>query len=76
MKKIPGTLLVVDIQNDFCPGGALAVAGGDGIVPLMNGIMGRFNRVAATQDWHPKNHVSFASNHPGKQPFDPLSTAA
>jgi len=63
-------LLVVDVQNDFCPGGALPVPEGHLIVPVINRIMGRFGTVAATQDWHPPDHVSFASNHPGKQPFD------
>jgi nicotinamidase/pyrazinamidase len=62
------SLLVVDVQNDFCPGGALEVFGGDRIVPLVNRLSGRFPNVAATQDWHPPGHVSFASTH-GAEPF-------
>jgi nicotinamidase/pyrazinamidase len=65
-------LLVVDIQNDFCPGGALPVHNGDQVIPVINRIMDRFYRVVATQDWHPQNHVSFASNHPGKRPYDQI----
>ena len=60
-------LILVDIQNDFCPGGALAVAEGDAIVPIVNRLMPRFDLVVATQDWHPEEHGSFASRH-GKQP--------
>lgn len=63
-------LIVTDVQNDFCPGGALAVGEGDRIVPVINGIIDRFHRIVATQDWHPKHHMSFASNHPGKKPYD------
>ncbi len=63
-------LIVTDVQNDFCPGGALAVGEGDRIVPVINGIIDRFHRIVATQDWHPKRHLSFASNHPGKKPYD------
>jgi nicotinamidase/pyrazinamidase len=63
-------LLVVDLQNDFCPGGALAVPDGDKIIGLVNEIAGGFKHVIMTQDWHPKNHLSFASSHPGKQPYD------
>jgi len=63
-------LIVVDLQNDFCPGGALAVPGGDEIVPLVNRIGSRFKHVILTQDWHPKAHQSFASSHPGKAPFE------
>jgi nicotinamidase/pyrazinamidase len=66
-------LLVVDVQNDFCPGGALPVHHGDQVVPVINGIMDRFYRVAATQDWHPRNHMSFASNNPGKKPYDQIT---
>jgi nicotinamidase/pyrazinamidase len=62
-------LIVVDIQNDFCPGGALAVQGGDEIVPLANGLIASFDHVVLTQDWHPAGHTSFASSHPGKEPF-------
>lgn len=58
-------LVVVDVQNDFCPGGALAVAGGDAVVPVLNALMPAADLVVATQDWHPADHVSFADNHPG-----------
>jgi nicotinamidase/pyrazinamidase len=61
-------LLVVDIQNDFLPGGALAVPDGDKVIPLVNRLMERFGLVLATQDWHPANHGSFAANHPNRQP--------
>jgi nicotinamidase/pyrazinamidase len=63
-------LLVVDVQNDFCPGGALAVPRGDEVVSVINRISQRFDHVILTQDWHPKGHLSFASSHPGKAPFD------
>jgi nicotinamidase/pyrazinamidase len=63
-------LLIVDIQNDFLPNGALAVPEGDQIIPVVNSIIEKFPLVVATQDWHPANHGSFASTHPGKQPFD------
>jgi nicotinamidase/pyrazinamidase len=63
-------LLIVDIQNDFCPGGALAVPDGDAIVPVVNKLAAGFPHVILTQDWHPRGHASFASSHPGKQPFD------
>jgi nicotinamidase/pyrazinamidase len=62
-------LLVIDMQNDFCPGGALAVGEGDVIVPLINQLGSRFEHVILTQDWHPSVHISFASAHPGKQPY-------
>ena len=62
-------LLVIDVQNDFCPGGALAVPEGDQVVPVINRLAGRFRHIAMTQDWHPAGHQSFASSHPGKQPF-------
>jgi nicotinamidase/pyrazinamidase len=63
-------LLVIDVQNDFCPGGNLAVPAGDQIVPLVNQLAGRFEHVVVTQDWHPAGHSSFASVHPGRKPFD------
>ena len=63
-------LLVIDVQNDFCPGGALAVAEGDEIVAPINAMMGEFDAVILTQDWHPAGHSSFASSHDGKNPFD------
>jgi nicotinamidase/pyrazinamidase len=63
-------LLLIDIQNDFCPGGALAVPDGDAVVPVANDMARRFDLVVATQDWHPPEHVSFAANHPGKHSGD------
>ncbi len=63
-------LIVVDLQNDFLPGGALAVPGGDEVIPLANELQRRFDVVLATQDWHPPDHGSFAANHPGKKPGD------
>lgn len=65
-------LIVIDVQNDFCPGGALAVTGGDEIVPMVNRLIGEFDHVILTQDWHPAGHSSFASTHPGKSPFDTM----
>lgn len=64
------TLLLVDIQNDFLPGGALAVPGGDEIVPIVNGMLPQVELVVATQDWHPPEHGSFAVNHAGRVPFE------
>ena len=61
-------LLVVDIQNDFLPGGALPVPDGDRVVPIINQLIDHFDLVLATQDWHPANHASFAANHPGHKP--------
>ena len=74
MRASPATrdhdvLLIVDVQNDFCPGGSLAVADGDAVVPAINRLAGAFARIVTTQDWHPPGHLSFASSHPGKQPF-------
>ncbi|HEY2720463.1 MAG TPA: bifunctional nicotinamidase/pyrazinamidase [Chitinophagaceae bacterium] len=63
-------LLLIDIQNDFLPGGALPVPNGDKIIPVVNKLQDSFELVVATQDWHPKNHKSFASNHEGKKPFE------
>ena len=65
-------LVVVDIQHDFLPGGRLAVAGGDEIIAPVNALARRFDSVVQTQDWHPADHVSFASNHPGRQPFETI----
>jgi nicotinamidase/pyrazinamidase len=62
-------LLVIDVQNDFCPGGALAVPDGDAVVPLINRIAAGFETVVITQDWHPPGHASFAASHPGSEPF-------
>jgi nicotinamidase/pyrazinamidase len=68
-------LLIVDVQNDFCPGGALAVPGGDEIVPVVNKLAAGFPHVILTQDWHPAGHASFASSHPGKKPFDTIEVS-
>lgn len=65
-------LIVIDVQNDFCPGGRLAVAGGDEIVPLVNRLIAKAGHVVLTQDWHPAGHSSFASSHPGKEPFSTI----
>ncbi|MDA9410230.1 nicotinamidase [Bradyrhizobium sp. CCBAU 51745] len=65
-------LLVIDVQNDFCTGGALAVPDGEKVVPAINRIAQKFANVVLTQDWHPGNHISFAANHPGKQPFQTI----
>src|ERR1700761_8835252 len=67
-------LLVVDVQNDFCDGGALAVPGGQEVVPVIHRIAAAFQHVILTQDWHPRDHHSFASNHPGRAPFDTVET--
>ena len=61
-------LILVDLQNDFCPGGALAVEQGDQVIPIANQLMDKFDLVVATQDWHPANHGSFAANHPWRKP--------
>jgi nicotinamidase/pyrazinamidase len=65
-------LVVVDLQNDFCPGGALAVPRGDEVVPAVNRLAAEFAHVILTQDWHPRGHASFASSHPGRHPFEPI----
>jgi nicotinamidase/pyrazinamidase len=62
--------IAVDVQNDFCPGGALAVPEGDAVVPIVNRLAERFDLCVATQDWHPAGHSSFASSHPGARPYD------
>ena len=63
-------LLVIDVQNDFCPAGALEVAGGNDIIPFINREMVKYDCIVLTQDWHPKEHSSFASNHEGKNPLE------
>lgn len=68
-------LLVVDIQNDFCPGGGLAVPRGDEVVPVINSLASKFAHVVLTQDWHPRGHLSFASSHPGKTPYQTIDVA-
>ena len=65
-------LLVIDVQNDFCPGGALQVPGGDEVVPIINRLALAFGDLLVTQDWHPPGHRSFASSHPGKAPFETI----
>jgi len=66
-------LIVIDVQNDFCPGGSLAVAGGDEIVPLINEMIVGFDHVVLTQDWHPADHSSFASQHRDRKPFETVT---
>jgi len=68
-------LIVTDLQNDFCPGGALPVPEGDQVIPVVNRLQPRFNLVVATQDWHPADHGSFAANHPGKRPGEVIDLA-
>ena len=68
-------LLVVDVQKDFCPGGRLAVPRGDEIVPIVNRLAAKFANVVLTQDWHPAGHLSFASSHAGKQPYQTIEVA-
>jgi len=63
--------IAIDVQNDFCPGGALAVPDGDAVVPIINRLAAQFETCILTQDWHPSQHVSFASTHPGARPYDP-----
>lgn len=80
MKKLPtpgesDLLLVIDLQNDFCAGGALAVPGADDVVPAINRLAADFAHVVLTQDWHPQGHRSFASSHPGRQPFETVQLA-
>ncbi|MDZ4309088.1 MAG: bifunctional nicotinamidase/pyrazinamidase [Cypionkella sp.] len=69
MRPAHEALIVIDVQNDFCPGGALAVTDGDAIVPQINALMAEFDCVVLTQDWHPADHSSFAANHPGAEAF-------
>ncbi|RGP38111.1 bifunctional nicotinamidase/pyrazinamidase [Pseudotabrizicola alkalilacus] len=69
MRPATDALIVIDVQNDFCPGGALAVSDGDAILSGVNALMAEFGAVVLTQDWHPADHASFAANHPGAAPF-------
>lgn len=69
MRETDAALIVIDVQNDFCPGGALAVEGGDQIIAGINALMPEFGCVVLTQDWHPADHSSFADSHPGAAPF-------
>lgn len=73
MKPVEDVLLIVDVQYDFMPGGALAVAHGDEVVPVVNRLARAFSHVVLTQDWHPASHVSFAANHEGRAPFETLT---
>jgi nicotinamidase/pyrazinamidase len=66
-------LLIIDVQRDFCPGGQLAVPGGDEVVSQINRLASHFEHIVLTQDWHPASHTSFASNHPGVQPFEQIT---
>jgi nicotinamidase/pyrazinamidase len=68
-------LVVVDVQNDFCPGGALAVPRGDEVLPIVNRLAERFQDVVLTQDWHPRSHLSFASAHPGRRPYEAITVS-
>jgi nicotinamidase/pyrazinamidase len=68
-------LVVVDLQNDFCPGGRLAVPRGEEVVPIVNRLAERFRNVVLTQDWHPSEHLSFASMHPGRRPYETITAA-
>ena len=70
IQRATDALLVIDVQNDFCPGGGLAVANGDAVVPVINRLLPPFDEVLLTQDWHPAGHGSFASAHPGRAPFE------
>src|SRR5262245_5200182 len=69
----PIAVILVDIQNDFLPGGALAVPQGDAVIPVANRLIREFELVVATQDWHPADHISFAASHPGRQPYENIS---
>ena len=69
MKPHNAALLIVDVQNDFCAGGALEVPDANAIIAVINTLIPQFNTCILTQDWHPRQHLSFASSHPGKQPF-------
>jgi nicotinamidase/pyrazinamidase len=68
-------LIVVDIQNDFCPGGALAVPRGDEVVPIVNRLAEAFRHIVLTQDWHPRGHLSFASSHPGRKAYETVTVS-
>ena len=72
MRPANEALVVIDVQNDFCPGGALAVPGGDAIIEGINALRSEFRAVVLTQDWHPAGHSSFATSHPGRQPYETI----
>jgi nicotinamidase/pyrazinamidase len=73
IRRSEDLLLIIDVQNDFCPGGALAVNEGDAVVPIINRVSQRFDHTALTQDWHPSGHSSFATSHPGSAPFETVA---
>jgi nicotinamidase/pyrazinamidase len=73
MEEKKKALLIVDVQNDFCPGGALAIPAGDTVVPVINRIQPAFDTIVATQDWHPPDHISFSVNHPDTRPYDVIT---
>jgi nicotinamidase/pyrazinamidase len=73
IRRSEDLLLIIDVQNDFCPGGALAVNDGDAVVPIINRLSQRFDHTALTQDWHPPCHSSFATSHPGSAPFESIA---
>ena len=73
IRRSEDLLLIIDVQNDFCPGGALAVNEGDAVVPIINRLSQRFDHTALTQDWHPFDHSSFATSHPGSAPFETVA---
>ncbi|WP_449369976.1 bifunctional nicotinamidase/pyrazinamidase [Thiomonas sp.] len=73
MNAAAPALLVIDVQNGFCTGGGLPVPDGEGVVPVINRLAAKFAQVVLTQDWHPSGHVSFASSHPGRQPFETIN---
>ena len=75
MRPANEALIVIDVQNDFCPGGALAVGDGDQVVAPINRMMDDFQTVILTQDWHPADHASFADNHPGRAPYEMIELA-
>ena len=75
MRPTDEALIVIDVQNDFCPGGALAVTEGDAIIPRINALMDDFPTVVLTQDWHPAGHSSFAASHKGRHPFETVPMA-
>jgi nicotinamidase/pyrazinamidase len=66
-------LLVIDVQNDFCPGGALAIAGGDDVIAPIHRLAAQFRHIILTQDWHPVDHASFSTSHPGRQPYETVA---
>lgn len=73
IRRSEDLLLIIDVQNDFCPGGALAVNEGHAVVPIINRLSQRFDHTALTQDWHPSGHSSFATSHPGSAPFETVA---